>query len=94
LKPDYSYCDDLLANFKNEQFNPPGTVYIWSFGDNTKLDTSLTANGNVAHQYADTGTYVIKLKAILAGQCLDSTTSIAKVYPGFYPGFTVAGPAN
>ncbi len=91
LKPDYSYCDDLLANFKNEQFNPPGTVYIWNFGDNTKSDTSLNTSGSIAHQYADTGTYTIKLKAILAGQCLDSTTSLAKVYPGFYPGFLVNG---
>ena len=91
LKPDYSYCDDLLTSFKNEQFNPTGTVYIWSFGDNTKLDTSLDASGRISHQYADTGTYVIKLKAILAGQCTDSTTALARVYPGFYPGFTVFG---
>jgi gliding motility-associated-like protein len=33
----------------------------------------------------------VKLKVVLAGQCLDSTTTIAKVYPGFYPGFTFNG---
>jgi gliding motility-associated-like protein len=34
---------------------------------------------------------LVKLKVILAGQCLDSTTTLAKVYPGFYPGFTSLG---
>ncbi len=91
LKPDYDYCDDFLVAFKNEQTNPAGTVYIWQFGDGTKTDTSLDAIGLIEHQFADTGTYTIKLKVILAGQCLDSTTTLAKVYPGFYPGFTVTG---
>ncbi len=91
LKPDYDYCDDFLVTFKNEQFNPAGTVYIWKYGDGTKTDTSLDAVGTVQHKFADTGTYVINLKVILAGQCLDSTTTLAKVYPGFYPGFVVSG---
>lgn len=91
LKPDYDYCDDFLVAFKNEQANPAGSVYIWQYGDGSKADTSLDATGAIQHQYADTGTYTIKLKVILAGQCTDSTTSLAKVYPGFYPGFIVNG---
>jgi len=91
LKPDYDYCDDFLVSFKNEQTNPAGTVYIWKFGDGSKTDTSLDAVGLIQHQFADTGTYTIKLKVILAGQCVDSTTTLAKVYPGFYPGFIVTG---
>jgi hypothetical protein len=91
LKPDYSYCDDFLVSFKNEQLNPPGSIYIWQFGDNTPADTSADLEGRIQHQYADTGSYKVKLKVILAGQCLDSTTTIAKVYPGFYPGFTSIG---
>ena len=43
------------------------------------------------HQYADTGTYTVKLKVVLAGQCLDSTLTRASVYPGFYPGFIFDG---
>jgi PKD repeat protein len=91
LKPDYSYCDDFFVSLQNEQLNPTGSVYIWQFGDGTKADTSVNATGLVQHQYADTGTYKIKLKVILAGQCTDSTTTLAKVYHGFYPGFIVAG---
>ncbi|HTE09915.1 MAG TPA: PKD domain-containing protein, partial [Chitinophagaceae bacterium] len=91
LKPDYDYCDDFLVSFKNEQTNPAGSVYIWKYGDGSKTDTSLDPVGLIQHQFADTGTYTINLKVILAGQCVDSTSTLAKVYPGFYPGFTVSG---
>ena len=91
LKPDYAYCDDFLVNFRNESINPPGSLYIWQFGDNTKADSTNDPEGRVTHQYLDTGAYTIKLKVILAGQCIDSTTTIAKVYPGFYPGFVSQG---
>jgi gliding motility-associated-like protein len=91
LKPDYSYCDDFLVTFKNEQLNPSGAQYIWQYGDNSKADTTTDPEGRVSHQYADTGTYTVKLKVVLAGQCIDSTTTLAKVYPGFYPGFVSQG---
>ena len=91
LKPNYDYCDDFLTTFQNEQGNPSGTVYIWQFGDGTKADTTSDPVGAIQHQYADTGTYLVKLKVILAGQCFDSTTTLAKVYPGFYPGFIFNG---
>lgn len=91
LKPDYSYCDDFLVSFKNEQINPPGSIYIWDFGDNSAADTSADLEGRIQHQYADTGTFKVKLKVILAGQCVDSTTTLAKVYPGFTPAFTTLG---
>ncbi len=92
LQPDYSYCDDFNVTFRNEQANPTGSVYIWQFGDGSQPDTSSSMLGDVQHTYADSGTYLIKLKVILAGgQCVDSTTTLAKVYPGFYPGFTVTG---
>ena len=91
LKPDYSYCDDFNVTFKNELVNPPGSIYIWQFGDNTKSDTSTDILGVTQHQYTDTGSYPVKVKVILAGQCVDSTTTIARVYPGFYPGYLTNG---
>jgi PKD repeat protein len=91
LNPEYSFCDDLAVEFKNEQSNPPGTIYIWKYGDGSAPDTSKDAYGYARHKYADTGTYSLKLVAILAGQCIDSTTSFAKVYPGFFPAFNVVG---
>lgn len=91
LKPDYSYCDDFLVTFKNEQLNPSGSIYIWQYGDGSKPDTTTDIEGRVQHQYADTGLYEVKLKVILAGQCIDSTTTKAAVFPGFYPGFRSVG---
>lgn len=92
LKPDYAYCDDFLVRFRNEQLNPAGAQYVWSYGDGSKSDTTADPQGAVSHQYADTGTYTVKLKVYLAsGQCVDSTTTKAKVYPGFYPGFRSLG---
>lgn len=92
LKPNYSYCDDFLVDFKNEQFNPAGSLFIWDYGDGSKKDTTNDPQGRVNHQYLDTGVYKVKLKVILAGgQCVDSTTTEARVFPGFFPGFTVQG---
>lgn len=91
LKPDYSYCDDFLVNFKNEQANPSGSVYTWDFGDGTPPETTTDLEGRVQHKYADTGTYKVKVKVVLAGQCEDEAITLAKVYPGFYPGFKVQG---
>jgi PKD repeat protein len=91
LDPDYSYCDDFNVIFKNEQINPTGSVYTWDFGDGTHVDTSRIPDGTLPHQYRDTGTYRVKMKVVLAGQCLDSTYTNAHVYPGFFPGFDING---
>lgn len=91
LNPDYSFCDDFLVSFRNLQINPTGSVYTWDFGDGSDPAISEVPDGTVQHQYADTGTYTVKLKVVLAGQCLDSTTTLAKVYPGFFPGFVYNG---
>jgi PKD repeat protein len=91
LKPNYSYCDDFLVTFKNEQVNPSGSVYTWDFGDGTPPVTTTDLEGRVQHQFADTGTYTVKLKVVLAGQCEDETVTLAKVYPGFWPAFKVTG---
>jgi PKD repeat protein len=92
LSPDYSFCDDFNVTFQNGQANPAGAVYIWNFGDGSDNDTVSTALGQIQHQYADSGTYTVKLKVLLAaGQCVDSTTTLARVYPGFFPGFVFNG---
>jgi PKD repeat protein len=91
LKPNYSFCDDFLVDFKNEQVNPAGSVYTWDFGDGSAPVTTTDLEGRVQHRYADTGTYTVKMKVVLAGQCEDETITLAKVYPGFYPGLKVQG---
>jgi PKD repeat protein len=91
LKPDYSFCDDFNVVFRNEQVNPTGSVYTWDFGDGSAPQPSTIADGRLSHQYAKAGDYKVKLKVVLAGQCFDSTTTIARVWPGFFPGFDFDG---
>lgn len=91
LKPNYSFCEDFKVSFRNESLNPSGATYTWNFGDGSPEVTTSTTLGRVEHEYADTGTYKVKLKVVLAGQCIDSTTTNAHVYPGFYAGFTSTG---
>lgn len=90
LDPDYSFCKDLNVVFVNRQINPTGSVYTWDFGDG-KVDTSRVPDGSIAHKYAGPGDYHVTLRVVLAGQCRDSTSTDAHVYPGFFPGFTYDG---
>ncbi len=91
LKPNYSFCDDFNVSFSNLQVNPPGSVYTWDFGDGSDPVVTTDPMGRIQHRYADAGSYTVKVKVVLQGQCEDETTAIANVYPGFFPGFTAIG---
>ena len=43
------------------------------------------------HIYSDTGVFVYKLVVNRGEQCSDSATQTVKVYPGFFPRFTIDG---
>jgi gliding motility-associated-like protein len=94
LDPTLTTCDGFLVNFSNNVSNPPGTVFLWTFGDPASgpLDTS---NLEItSHDYTNTGagTYTVKLKVTLSGgACVDSTSMQVNVFPGFFPGFKVTG---
>lgn len=92
LSPSMLTCDGFTLNFQNLVSNQAGTQYIWTFGDpaSGSADTSLLENPS--HTYLDTGVYIVKLIVSLSGGlCADSATMLAKVYPGFFPGFTYTG---
>lgn len=90
LNASYINCDGYSFTFSNESTSSNVSNYYWDFGvTGTTSDTSSQATPT--YVYADTGTYVIKLKVSTSAGCTDSTTSKALVYPGFKPGFTVVG---
>ncbi|MDZ4794173.1 MAG: PKD domain-containing protein [Bacteroidota bacterium] len=93
LDPEFITCDGFTINFSNLAIsNPPGTEFLWIFGEPASglNDTSLLSNPT--HTYLDTGVYTVKLRVTLpGGLCADSTTMSVKVYPGFFPGFEYTG---
>jgi gliding motility-associated-like protein len=86
LDPQYITCNGFDLTFYNHNSNPLINSYSWTFGDGNSSTSSTPTN-----TYADTGTYKVKLVVNKGQQCTDSATTIAKVYPGFFPGFTSTG---
>lgn len=86
LKPSYITCDGFTLTFQNNVASNEIKSYYWEFGDgNTSTLPAPT------YTYSDTGTYKLKLVVNRNGNCSDSTTSVVKVYPGFFPDFTFSG---
>lgn len=92
LDPKPTTCDGFTVNFNNGVTNPPGTLYHWTFGEPSSgpNDTSFLEIPD-PHTYAAAGTYIARLRVSLAGLCVDSMDLVVNVFPGFYPGFKVAG---
>jgi gliding motility-associated-like protein len=90
LDPQYITCDGYTLTFSN---NSPSSIiqnYYWDFGVTTLSND--TSNLPVAtFTYPDTGLYTVTLIVNKDLACTDTTTTIAKVYPGFFPGFVFTG---
>ncbi len=90
LDPQYITCDGFTLSFYNKTPSPLINTYFWDFGvPGLTNDTSNLANPS--YTYPDTGTFIVKMIVNKNQQCTDSTTSIVKVYPGFFPGFIFNG---
>ncbi len=87
LPTSYPMCDDFTRSFEN--LSPPNNLihtWEWTFGDGNTSNLQ-----RPQHTYGDTGTYNIKLVVNRGEACVDSAMAVAHVYPGFFPGFTIAG---
>lgn len=90
LNPTYITCDGYTLTFQNNSTSPDIQNYFWDFG--VPPLTNDTSNLAVAsYTYTDTGVYSVKLVVNRGLACTDSTTTQAKVFPGFFPDFSVAG---
>jgi hypothetical protein len=87
----YVNCDSYTQTFMNEA--PPSSLihtYTWDFGipgRNDDTSTQITPS----FTFPDTGTFLIRLIINRGEDCPDSATTLMKVYPGFYAGFTHIG---
>jgi len=90
LEPSYITCDGFTLSFSNLANSPLINTYFWDFGVLSRTDD--TANiARPTFTFPDTGIYRIKLVTNRNQSCSDSTTAIAKVYPGFFPAFNSTG---
>ncbi len=90
LEPEYITCDAFNLSFSNKSNSPLIKSYFWDFGvAGMSSDTSNLSNP--AFNFPDTGTYTIKLVTNRNQECSDSTTALAKIFPGFFPGITNTG---
>lgn len=92
LNPRPSFCESLNVSFSNDASgNPPDAAYLWNFGDPGSGVNNTSTLPVTSHTFSAPGDYTVKLRVTLQGVCSDSTTTIVKVWPGFYPGFTISG---
>jgi gliding motility-associated-like protein len=87
IRPEAAGCRSFSYSFANDvPFNPLIHSYYWEFSDGATYTVA-----NPKHTFADTGVYTIKLVINRGEECGDSATSILRVYPGFFSGFTFSG---
>ncbi len=91
LKPSYITCDGFSYAFKNEAPSSPLIhSYFWDFGV-PGLTNDTTSAQTPTFTFPDTGTYKVWLYVNKNEDCSDSASTLMKVYPGFFPGFSVTG---
>ncbi|HEY5369279.1 MAG TPA: PKD domain-containing protein [Hanamia sp.] len=91
LSPKPVICDSFNVAFTNANTSSLNKSFLWTFGDPASGSADTSSVQSPMHVYSDSGTFVYKLVVNPGQQCRDSTTQIVKVYPGFYPAFSVDG---
>ncbi|RYY55425.1 MAG: T9SS type B sorting domain-containing protein [Chitinophagaceae bacterium] len=90
LQPDYITCDGLNFDFTHPD-NPLINTYYWEFGDPASGADNVSTLQSPGHAFSAPGIYTIKVVANRGQECSDSSTSVIRVFPGFFPAFSNAG---
>lgn len=92
LSPEYMVCkESKTMSISNQSMSTLVKTQNWSIFDQSGSPIATSTNPVISHTFSDTGLYKIKLVVNSGMPCSDSTTSIAKVYPGFVPNFSFNG---
>ncbi len=95
LAPKGITCDGFTVNFSNATTNTFGAIYAWNFGEPGSGASNTSSLEKPTHTYKDTGVYKVTLTVTLitlGDVCSSTDTLIVRVYPGFFPDFSTAGP--
>lgn len=92
LSPEYMLCKDTKSvTLSNLSASTLIKTQNWMIYDQSGSPLATSNNPAISYTFPDTGLYKIKLVVNSGLPCSDSTTSVAKVYPGFVPGYTSNG---
>ncbi len=97
LQPVYNFCDfgannELTYSFNNESSSPLNLTFNWNFGDPASGINNNATTEQATHTYTAPGDYVLTLVVNQGTSCARTTTSIVKVYPGFFPNIAPIDP--
>lgn len=92
IQPEYNLCRDVseLA-VTNMSSSPLIQTYNWELANGSGGLLASSTGEELTHQFADTGLYYLKLVINRGGECADSSVSLVRVYPGFFPAFDFEG---
>ena len=85
LKTNYTFCDSLKVDFKNESSSLLNLTFDWNFGDPITGVLNTSNQEFPQHDYSAPGDYQLILTVNAGTPCAASDTSIVSVYPGFFP---------
>lgn len=91
LDPEYITCDGFSFTFANNGDQSLITSYHWNFGDPGSGVANTSNLASPTHVFSDTGTFIVTLIVNPGDPCVDTATTLMKVYPGFFPDFTNTG---
>jgi gliding motility-associated-like protein len=92
LQNEYQLCkDSKTINLINLSNSPLIRTYYWELTNRAGNVTFTSTSPTAVYTFPDTGIYKIKLSINRGQTCNDSTTSLARVYPGFVPDFSFKG---
>ncbi len=84
-------CDSFTSFFVNSGDQSLIHSYFWTFGDPASGANDSSTLANPSHFFTDTGTYTVKLVTNRGEPCTDTGSTIIKIYPGFFAGFSSRG---
>ena len=83
--PGYNGCSNEATSFAFSNTSTNATSYVWDFGDGTT--STLT---NPTKTYTTAGTFIVKLIAINANGCMDSSAQTISFIPKPIAGFSIS----
>ncbi len=85
LKTNYTFCDSLKVNFRNESSSLLNLTFDWNFGDPSTGPLNTSTDEFPVHIYSAPGDYTLIITVNAGTHCAATDTAIVSVYPGFFP---------